>query len=198
MCGIFGRFVWDGAPADAVAMKALLDLLRHRGPDAEGVWSDGPFFFGHRRLSIIDLSPSGAQPMATADGRYVVTFNGEIYNYVELRAELEAKGYAFRSQSDTEVLLHGFDAWGDELPSRLVGMFAFAIADTKTREMLLARDRFGEKPLLYCERGGEVVFASELAPIARWLGAARAIDLDALAGFLCLNFVPLERTLMAG
>jgi asparagine synthase (glutamine-hydrolysing) len=198
MCGIFGRFAWNGAPPDPSTLAPLVDLLRHRGPDGGGTWSDGPFFFGHRRLSIIDLDARAAQPMRTADGSVAITYNGEIYNFVELRAELESKGYAFRTTSDTEVLLHGWDAWGESLPAHLVGMFAFAIADRRTGTMFLARDRFGEKPLLYCEAGREVVFASELAPIAAWLGDRRALDLEGLGGFLCLNYVPLDRTLMAG
>ena len=106
--------------------------------------------------------------MCSPDGRYAVVHNGEIYNFVELREELSKKGYAFRTRTDTEILLHGYDAWGDDLPSRLVGMFAFAIADTQKRELFLARDRFGEKPLLYVEGNGEIVFASEL-------GAARGV-----------------------
>ena len=203
MCGIFGRFTWSAAPNDASALVPLVDLLRHRGPDGGGYWSSGPYFFGHRRLAIIDLSESGAQPMASANGHYVVTFNGEIYNYVELEAELRAKGYVFRTRSDTEVLLHGYDAWGDGLLERLTGMFAFALADRRRGELLLARDRFGEKPLLYRDGpagAGDVVFASELSPIAQHLAATsdRSIDLEGLAGYLCMNFVPGDRTLLAG
>jgi asparagine synthase (glutamine-hydrolysing) len=148
MCGIFGRFVWNAAPNDPEKLAPLVDLLHHRGPDGGGFWSSGPWFFGHRRLAIIDLSDAGAQPMASADGLVVVTFNGEIYNYVELAAELRADGYVFRTSSDTEVLIHGWDAWGEGLLDRLTGMFAFALADRRTGELVLARDRFGEKPLL--------------------------------------------------
>jgi asparagine synthase (glutamine-hydrolysing) len=200
MCGVFGRFRWNGPPNDPAVLAPLVDLLRHRGPDGGGTWCAEGYFFGHRRLAIIDLSPGGAQPMASADGRYVVTFNGEIYNYVELEAELRAAGYLFRTRSDTEVLLHGYDAWGDRLLERLTGMFAFALADREKGELLLARDRFGEKPLLYREGDGDVVFASELAPIAQHLAStgARAVDLEGLGGFLCMNFVPGERTLMEG
>jgi len=198
MCGIFGRYVWNAAPNDPHELAPLVDLLQHRGPDGGGYWSEGPYFFGHRRLSIIDLSEAGAQPMATKDGRYVVTFNGEIYNYIELRDELRAKGYVFATDCDTEVLLHGYDAWGDALLERLTGMFAFALADRAKGELLLARDRFGEKPLLYRETNGEVVFGSELAPLAAYAHEGREVDLDALGGYLCLNFVPGDRTLLAG
>ncbi|MDB4939274.1 MAG: asnB [Labilithrix sp.] len=204
MCGIFGRFTWNAAPNDPTTLVPLVDLLRHRGPDGGGWWCSDGYFFGHRRLAILDLSEAGAQPMASPDGRYVVTFNGEIYNYVELEQELRAKGYVFQTRCDTEVLLHGYDAWGDGLLERLTGMFAFALADRKKGELLLARDRFGEKPLLYREGTGDVVFASELGPIAQHLagpnGSAgdRAIDLEALAGYLCVNFVPGDRTLMSG
>jgi asparagine synthase (glutamine-hydrolysing) len=200
MCGVFGRFSWSAAPNDAEELVPLLDLLRHRGPDGGGYWCADGYFFGHRRLAIIDLSPGGAQPMASADGRYVVTFNGEIYNYVELEEELRARGYVFRTRSDTEVLLHGYDAWGDALLDKLTGMFAFALADRAKGELLLARDRFGEKPLLYRDGDGDVVFASELAPIAQHIAASgeRAVDLEGLGGYLCMNFVPGERTLMEG
>jgi asparagine synthase (glutamine-hydrolysing) len=201
MCGLFGRFVWSAAPNDEERLAPLVDLLRHRGPDGGGYWCDGPYFFGHRRLAILDLSEAGTQPMASADGRYVVTLNGEIYNYLELEAELRAQGYVFRSRSDTEVLLHGYAAWGEGVIDRLVGMFAFALADRAKGELLLARDRFGEKPLLYREQPGEVVFASELAPISEYVAGSRgerSIDLEALAGYLCLNYVPGDRTLLAG
>ncbi|MBX3191927.1 MAG: asparagine synthase (glutamine-hydrolyzing) [Labilithrix sp.] len=198
MCGVFGRFAWSAAAPDVEALAARVSLLRHRGPDGGAYWSDGPFFLGHRRLAIIDLSDAGRQPMATPDGRLVVAFNGEIYNYVELREELRARGYAFRTSSDTEVLLHGYDAWGDDLPSHLVGMFAFALVDRRAGTMILARDRFGEKPLFCWEGAGEVLFASELAPIAAHLGDAREVDLEALGGYLCLNYVPGRRTLLRG
>jgi asparagine synthase (glutamine-hydrolysing) len=203
MCGIFGRFTftWGGAaPNDPSALLPLVDLLRHRGPDGGGYWSSGPYFFGHRRLSIIDLSDGGKQPMASADGRYVITFNGEIYNYVELKEELRQKGYVFQTSSDTEVILHGYDAWGDGVLERLTGMFAFALADRVKGELVLARDPFGEKPLLYRVGNGELVFGSELSPIAQYLADAndRAIDLEGLAGFMCMNFVPGDRTLMKG
>jgi asparagine synthase (glutamine-hydrolysing) len=200
MCGIFGRFTWSGAPNDEAALVPLVDLLRHRGPDGGGWWCADRYFFGHRRLAIIDLSPGGAQPMASADGRYVVTFNGEIYNYVELEEELRGRGYVFRTRSDTEVLLHGYDAWGDGLLEKLTGMFAFALADRAKGELLLARDRFGEKPLLYREGPGDVVFASELSPIAQHLATTsdRTVDLEGLGGYLCMNFVPGDRTLMEG
>src|SRR5262245_49485765 len=128
MCGILGRFAWN-APLDPHG--ALLDglaHLAHRGPDEGAFWRDGGFFLGHRRLSIIDLV-QGGQPMASPDGELVVTFNGEIYNYVEVRDELRTRGYAFRTASDTEVLVHGYREWGTELPTHLVGMFAFGIAD---------------------------------------------------------------------
>jgi asparagine synthase (glutamine-hydrolysing) len=198
MCGLFGRFAWSAAANEPAELVPLVALLHHRGPDGGAYWCDGPYFLGHRRLAIIDLSDAGKQPMATLDGRCVVTFNGEIYNYVELRDELRAKGYVFRTHSDTEVLLHGYDAWGDDLPSHLTGMFAFALADRRAGTLLLARDRFGEKPLHYWEGAGELVFASELAPLAEHLRATRSVDLEALGGYLCLNFVPGERTLLEG
>ena len=162
MCGILGSFTFDGATYDPGPVQRQIAALAHRGPDDSTCWGEAAFFFGHRRLSIIDLS-QGRQPMATPDGRIVVTFNGEIYNYIELRAELTARGCVFRTASDTEVLLHGYLEWGTALPSRLVGMFAFAIADRRSGELFLARDRFGEKPLLYCESRGGGVFASSAA-----------------------------------
>jgi asparagine synthase (glutamine-hydrolysing) len=197
MCGVVGRFAWSAAALGEDALLPLVDLLHHRGPDGGGYWNEGPFFLGHRRLSILDLSEAGAQPMASPDGRFVLTYNGEIYNFVELRAELEALGYAFTSRSDTEIVLHAYDAWGERMVERLTGMFGFAIADRRERTVFLARDRFGEKPLFYCERPGEVVFASELSPLAAHLGE-RSVDLEGLAGYLCLNYVPLDRTLLAG
>jgi asparagine synthase (glutamine-hydrolysing) len=196
MCGILGAFAFADATPDVDALTGQVNALAHRGPDAATWWADGPFFFGHRRLSIIDLV-EGHQPMATPDARLVVTFNGEIYNYLELRAELADRGYAFQTHSDTEVLLHGYDAWGERLPEHLVGMFAFAIADRARHELFLARDRFGEKPLLVAESPDGVMFASELAPLGALI-PSRRLNRAALAGYLCLNYVPGDATLMDG
>jgi asparagine synthase (glutamine-hydrolysing) len=195
MCGILGQFAGDGRLQSMEVLSCLVGTLAHRGPDGAAWWSDGPFFFGHRRLAIIDLR-QGAQPMATDDGALVVTFNGEIYNYVELRRELQALGHVFRTQSDTEVLLHGYRQWGTGMPARLKGMFGFALADRKRDELLLARDRFGEKPLFYAERRGGLSFASELRTLASMPDVSRSLDHDALAAYLCLNYVPGEATLV--
>lgn len=198
MCGIVGCFGFGHTTPDPALWSRLVGCVSHRGPDAEGFWSEGRFALGHRRLAVIDLSENGAQPMATADGRLVISFNGEIYNYLELRDELSAAGIRFRTNSDTEVLLHGYRAWGTQLPARLIGMFAFAIADRERQELFVARDRFGEKPLLLRETERDVAFASEMRALAAVPGAARTLDPVALGRYLCLNYVPGERTLMAG
>jgi asparagine synthase (glutamine-hydrolysing) len=197
MCGILGHFSFGGSRADPELWRRLVNLLAHRGPDDSTFWHDGRFVFGHRRLSIIDLS-QGHQPMATEDGALVVAFNGEIYNYVELRDELISRGYRFRTRSDTEVLLHGYREWGTALPGHLGGMFAFALADRSRHELFVARDRFGEKPLLYAQHGNGVAFASELKVIAALPGFSRQVDDDALAAYLCLNYVPGEQTMVRG
>src|SRR3954469_6593959 len=126
MCGILAQFSRGGPTPEVEPLRAATDLLRHRGPDGGAYWAEGAFFLGHRRLSIIDLK-GGTQPMGTPDGRLVVVLNGETYNYLELREELEARGHRFATASDTEVLLHGWRAWGTGLPERLIGMFAFAL-----------------------------------------------------------------------
>ena len=145
VCGIAG--VFGNSFAHRVdELLAAINLLAYRGPDGGGYWAEPPFAFGHRRLSIIDLN-SGAQPMADASGRYVITYNGEIYNYIELRSELEARGSKFQTQSDTEVILEAYRYYGVEAARKLVGMFAFAIADRVEGTLYLARERLGEKPL---------------------------------------------------
>ena len=153
--------------------RCLVNVLAHRGPDDSTFWHAGRFTFGHRRLSIIELSSAGRQPMATDDGELVVTFNGEIYNYIELRDELTAHGHRFRTRSDTEVLLHGYRQWGTDLPARLRGMFAFAIADRRRQELFAVRDRFGEKPLFYRETPTGPAFASEVKVLAALPGLER-------------------------
>jgi asparagine synthase (glutamine-hydrolysing) len=196
MCGIFGRFTRTGSAGDFAPLLSATNVLAHRGPDDASWWADGPFFFGHRRLSIIDIQ-CGLQPMATPDGRYVIVFNGEIYNYIELRQELSALGIRFRTESDTEVLLRGYEMWGVGLPDRLVGMFAFAIADRAEETLFLARDRFGEKPLFLTESGGTISFASELRALAALPQTSREIDPQALGEYLCLNYVPGDRTMFS-
>jgi asparagine synthase (glutamine-hydrolysing) len=195
MCGILGRLAWDGPVDPEGVLPGLLRLIAHRGPDDAASWSDGPFFLGHRRLSIIDLA-AGAQPMGSADGALVITFNGEIYNYRELRAQLAGRGHAFRTSSDTEVLLVGYREWGEGLLPRIVGQFAFAIADRRNRSLFLARDAFGEKPLFYHETAGSVSFASELRALAALPGLPRDLDEQALGAYLSLNYVPGEATLL--
>jgi asparagine synthase (glutamine-hydrolysing) len=165
MCGITG-FVGKGSRTDLLAM---VDQLRHRGPDSEGLWWEEKkhVYLGHRRLAIIDLI-DGHQPMWTADDKLGVVFNGEIYNHGQLRAELEAKGYVFATDhSDTEVLLHGYREWQEELPEHLNGMWAFVIYDTLRRQLFVSRDRFGKKPLYYTRQDGIFAFASELTSLMK-------------------------------
>jgi asparagine synthase (glutamine-hydrolysing) len=197
MCGIFGALSLGTRPLDVGRLAAATDLLAHRGPDGGGYWAEGPFFLGHRRLSVIDLSPDGAQPMALAERGLVITYNGELYNYRELRDDLRARGHRFATSSDTEVLLHAWAEWGDAMLGRLRGMFAFAIADRREECLFLARDRFGEKPLFVHETPERVLFASELRAIAAVLDE-RSVDATALGEFLCLNYVPGNASMLAG
>ena len=163
MCGIAGIFNFDGQPASPIILKKMTDSIAHRGPDGVGHWyeDNSGIGLGHRRLAIIDLSPAGRQPMQTLDGRYTITYNGEIYNYLILRKQLEQKGYHFSSNSDTEVLLNVFAEWGIRGLSKLNGMFAFAIWDSLVKRLILARDRYGIKPLYYSLQGGRFHFGSE-------------------------------------
>lgn len=184
MCGIAAIVGRTGVRQDAV--RRMLDLMAHRGPDGEGVWSgaDGRVVFGHRRLAVIDPTLGGAQPMASADGTVVVTFNGEIYNYRELRDRLKAEGTAFRSDSDTEVLLQAYLRWGEAALGELNGMFAFCLYDARQRRVICARDRFGEKPLLFAATPGYVAFASEYKALLALDGVDDGIDEARLLGFL--------------
>ena len=183
MCGICGIATTRGA-VDPERLARMTATMLHRGPDSEGTHLDGPIGLGARRLAIIDLS-GGDQPIANEDGSVVVVQNGEIYNYRELMSELERAGHRFRTRSDTEVLVHGYEQWGPHLWERLRGMFAVAIWDARARRLVLARDRFGIKPLYYRDVGGELSFASELDALPQG-----EIDLDALEGFLAFNVVP--------
>jgi asparagine synthase (glutamine-hydrolysing) len=175
----------------------MIGTLHHRGPDDEGVWHDGGCGLAHARLSIIDLSSAGHQPMSTADGRVWITFNGEIYNFMELRAELESKGYVFHSRTDTEVILYGYLAWGVEVIGRLRGMFAFALWDKAERKLLLARDRFGKKPLYYSVVRDLLLFGSEIKALLTWPQVDRQPDQVAIDQYLTLQYVPAPRTAFA-
>jgi len=183
MCGICG-IIGTRGPVDRERLRRMSATLVHRGPDSEGSHVDGPVGIAARRLAIIDLT-GGDQPIANEDGTVVVVQNGEIYNYRELMHELERAGHHFRTRCDTEVLVHGYEAWGARLWERLRGMFAVAVWDAREQRLVLARDRFGIKPLYYREAGGELSFASELDALPKG-----DIDLDALEAFLAFNVVP--------
>jgi len=196
MCGIAG-FVGPGCRDDLAAMTRS---LAHRGPDAEGLYGDtaAAVFLGHRRLSIIDLE-GGAQPMWTADGRFGVVFNGEIYNHVALREELRARGCQFQTDhSDTEVLLHAYREWGEGFVSRLNGMWAFAIYDRTARTLFLSRDRFGKKPLYYFCEGGVFAFASELTALLKHPRSPREICQRSVAKFFAYACIPAPNSIVRG
>ena len=175
MCGIAGIVRWDGAPVPEHDIRAMCSAIVHRGPDDEGVYLGDGVALGQRRLSIIDLE-GGHQPLSNEDRTVWIVFNGEIYNYRELRRELEQRGHVFQTDSDTETIVHLYEDHGERCVDRMRGMFAFAIWDERRRQLLLARDRMGIKPLYYAERGNELIFASELKPILQLAHVPRAID----------------------
>ncbi|MBC8373444.1 MAG: asparagine synthase (glutamine-hydrolyzing) [Planctomycetes bacterium] len=191
MCGIVG--IMDSRPVvDGGLLATMRDTMRHRGPDDAGLWWDDRRQVGlaHRRLSIIDLSPGGHQPMTDESGKLALVYNGEIYNYRQLREELTAKGRQFRSASDTEVILEAYRAWGTDCVAHLNGMFAFALYDVGAGRLFLARDRAGQKPLYYMHDGERLVFASELKAIMADPSFRREIDLEALDHYLAYGYVP--------
>jgi asparagine synthase (glutamine-hydrolysing) len=194
MCGIAGVVNVDGRSADPARLRAMQEMLAHRGPDGFGVHVDGPVGLAHRRLAIIDLA-TGAQPMESSGGGTWITFNGEIYNFAELRGDLEAHGHRFRTTSDTEVILAAYEQWGEAAVGRLRGMFAFAIWDGRQRRLLLARDRVGIKPLVYAWDGRRLLFASEVKALLSDPGLARDVDWPALGEYLAYLYVPAPRTI---
>jgi asparagine synthase (glutamine-hydrolysing) len=205
MCGIAGLFRPGGGGENAlsVIVRHMTDALAYRGPDAAGYWADAPagIAFGHRRLSVLDLSQAGSQPMRSDCGRFTVTFNGEIYNHLDIRAELEAAGIApnWRGHSDTETLLSAVRHWGLEAAlQRFSGMFALALWDERERTLTLARDRFGEKPLFYGWSGRDLVFASELKALATHPAWSRSLDRNALTSFMRYAYVPAPSTIWQG
>jgi asparagine synthase (glutamine-hydrolysing) len=197
MCGIHGLYQLDGTLADAAVLSRMGRVTTHRGPDDEGVHADGRCAIGMRRLSIIDLS-GGHQPIANHDRSLVVVCNGEIYNYRELRRELLGLGHAFRTESDSEVVLHGYAQWGKAFVERLNGMFGFAIWDARKQTLLVGRDRLGIKPIYWLQDSRRVAFASEAKALLELDGVPREIDANALTAYLELGYVPAPLSMLRG
>ena len=196
MCGVTGFINYDGSPASAVILKKMTDAIAHRGPDGEGQWVEGNVGIGHRRLAILDLSPAGHQPMVSADHRWVLSYNGEVYNYRELRADLEAEGVWFRSQTDTEVVLYALSTWGTDAFLKFNGMFALALWDRKEQSLLLARDRYGIKPLYYARQGNIFAFGSEQKAITAQPGFRKILNKPALLEYFTFQNIFTDQTLL--
>ncbi len=198
MCGISGILDWS-QPLPQEILLNMIRRLSHRGPDAEGVFIESPIGLAHRRLSIIDLNESANQPMQDESGNYFIVFNGEIYNFLTLRQDLESTGSRFHTKSDTEVLLEAYKKWGTGCLQRLNGMFAFAIWDRPNRRLFLARDRLGEKPLFYFPlTEGGLVFASELKALLAHPAVPRDMDMNALSQYLSFGYVPGDASIISG
>jgi asparagine synthase (glutamine-hydrolysing) len=198
MCGITGVINLNGAPVSPGVLRAMTDIVRHRGPDGSGIWTERGVGFGHRRLAILDLSEAGHQPMLSADGRLVLTYNGEIYNWRDLRRQLEARGARFRSDSDTEVILEAWRAWGPKCLEKFNGMFAFALHDVAAGTVFLARDRFGIKPLYYARCGDTLLFGSEIKSLLQHPAMAVRVNTAALGEYFTFQNVFTDQTLFAG
>jgi asparagine synthase (glutamine-hydrolysing) len=194
MCGICGILERHGAPVDDRTLDDMISVLRHRGPDGTGKFIDGEVGLGHLRLSIIDVE-GGAQPIDNETGTLQVVFNGEIYNFVELREELEAFGHRFKTRSDTEVIVHAYEQWGKDCVRRFNGMFAFALWDASRRELFVARDHLGIKPLYYVDLGTRILFASEIKALLQDRECPRELDVEALSELFTFRYVPSPGTL---
>ena len=200
MCGIGGVVRFDGRSPEPAGVRAMVEALRHRGPDDQGMHVEGPVGLAHTRLSVIDLSPAAHQPMRLDEPPLWIVYNGETYNHRDLRRELETRGHRFRSSSDTEVILRAYVEWGEACVTRLNGMFAFAIWNPAEQRLFLARDRLGIKPLFYLvdPDSRELVFGSEIKTILAYCRHAPALDATALDAYLAFGFVPLLRTPFTG
>ena len=198
MCGIVGVCNLRGEPVTPGLVDSLASLIAHRGPDGDGVYTDGAVGLGHRRLAIIDLSTAGNQPMVNEDGQVVLDYNGEIYNFHQLRVELESLGHVFRSHTDSEVVVHAYEEWGNGCVERFDGMFAFAIWDRPRRRLFLARDRYGVKPLYWYLRNGVFVFASEIKAILAHPRVSRDVCYPALNEYFTFQNVLTDATLFDG
>jgi asparagine synthase (glutamine-hydrolysing) len=191
MCGLAGKLLFDPAgTVEADLLARMAELLRRRGPDGAGVWCDGRIGLAHTRLAILDLSPAGRQPMANESGDIWLTFNGEIYNHQELRRGLEQRGHRYRSATDTETIIHLYEEYGAECVQRLRGMFAFALWDGRRQRLMLARDRFGKKPLCYCQTADAITFASEIKALLQDPEVPMALDEASLHHYLTYGYVP--------
>ena len=198
MCGIAGLINLNGEPISPPLLKRMTDAIAHRGPDGEGQWVEGSVGLGHRRLAILDLTSAAHQPMISADHRYVLSYNGEIYNYRELRTQLEAVGYRFYSKTDTEVVLYALAQWGTNALLRFNGMFALALWDREERTLLLARDRYGIKPLYYCQQAGIFSFGSEQKAILARPEFLRSLNKRALLEYFTFQNLFTDQTLLEG
>ena len=200
MCGIAGLFHTDvPKPVDPARIEAMTDVIVHRGPDGSGIWTAPGVGLGHRRLAIIDPGPSGAQPMLTPDRQIAISYNGEIYNFREVRKELAAKGHRFRTESDTEVILAGWREWGPDVLTRLNGMFALALYDAGQDALFLARDRLGVKPLFHAELSdGALIFASELKGLLAHPLLRRTASPQAIEDYLAYGYVPDDASIVEG
>jgi len=196
MCGVNGIFIPDQAGRFLPEINKMNHILHHRGPDDEGVYSDNDVVLGHRRLSIIDLSPRGRQPMSDSGESIWVTCNGEIYNFQELKEQLQGKGHSFRSDSDTEVIIHGYKEWGVRIFEQLEGMFAFALWDKNKKVLCLVRDGCGIKPLFYFYDGKTLVWSSEVKGLLASGLVERSVDLQSLSNFLSLSYIPNPKSIL--
>ena len=194
MCGICGVLNFDGSKVSSVLLKKMTDSIAHRGPDGEGWYQSKGLGFGHRRLAIVDLSSLGHQPMVSQDNRYALTYNGEIYNFREIRSELISKGYSFLSQTDSEVVLHAWAEWGQACVLKFNGMFAFAIWDSVQEDLFLVRDRYGIKPLYYAHNGNSIVFGSEQRAIREHPGVRATLDKRTLLEYFTFQNIFTDRT----
>ena len=198
MCGLTGYLTFNDTPASSEILNQMSSTISHRGPDGDGVFVDGPLGLAHRRLSMLDLSVLGHQPMSTEDGRFIISYNGEIYNHIELRKELLGKGWNFTSRTDSEVVLKAFAEWGTGCFSRFNGMFALAIWDRQNRELILARDRYGVKPLYLYSTKNCLMFGSEIKAILAHPDAKVKLDIPALAEYMTFQNFLRQNTLFAG
>ena len=198
MCGICGVIHFDGLPVEQANLARMVETIRHRGPDDSGVWADSNVGLGNTRLAIIDLSPAGHQPLSNETGDVWIAFNGEIYNFPPIRDDLLKRGHVFRSRTDTETIVHLFEERGIECLQALRGMFALAIWDGRKRELWLARDRLGKKPLYYFHDGSRLIFGSEIKCILAYPNVPRILDRSVLPLYLTYGYVPAPQTIFAG